>query len=438
MILTEKQEEARAVINGPATHILGEGGSRSGKTVLFVRNTVVRAMKAPGSRHLIARFRFNHVKDSIGMETLPWVMRNCFPGVPCQINKADWYMPLPNGSEVWLAGLDDKERTEKVLGREFSTIYLNEISQIPWASRNLAMTRLAQKVEYELEGVMRTLALKAYYDCNPPSKTHWAFKLFHEGVDPESKKPMADRTPFARFSINPADNQVNLPAVYLDELRRLPERLQKRFLLGLWGEAVPGAFWTEDMLDRSRVSEAPDLIRVVVAIDPSGAGEDEDDGNDEIGIMVGGLGTDGRGYLLEDLTVKGAPELWGRVAVTAFDRHAADVVVGETNFGGDMVRFVVQAAKPGCPFKKLTASRGKAVRAEPISILHAQDKIKLLGWFPELEDELLGFSKTGYSGKDSPNRADAYVWLFSELFPGLARAETKRRSQGIVMQDWSA
>jgi Phage terminase large subunit len=438
VILTTKQEEARAILNSPAGHILGEGGSRSGKTVLIVRNIVVRALKAKGSRHVIFRYRFSHVKESIGMETLPWVMAHCFPGVPAHINKGDWYLPLPGGSEIWLAGLDDKERTEKVLGREYATIFLNEVSQIPWGSRNMAVTRLAQKVPYTLDGKARTLALKMYYDCNPPSKTHWVYKMFREHLDPDSRTKLSNPENYRHFRINPVDNRENLPSEYLAELQRLPERLQRRFYRGEYGDAVPGAFWTEELFDRSRVTEYPDLIRLLVSIDPSGAGEDEDEGNDEIGIMVGGLGTDGQGYLLEDLTVKGPPEVWGKVATDALDRHAGDAVVGETNFGGDMVRFVVQAAKPQCPFRKVTASRGKAVRAEPISVLHERGKIKLVGHFPELEDELLGFSKTGYSGKESPNRADAFVWLFSELFPGIARAEKKAaRGQRVETMPWS-
>lgn len=426
-------------MNSGARHVLGEGGSRSGKTVLMVRNVVVRALKAPGSRHAIFRYRFSHVKESIGMETLPWVMRHCFPEVRAQINKGDWYLPLPGGSEIWLAGLDDKERTEKVLGREYATIYLNEVSQIPWASRNMAVTRLAQKVDYKLEGQQRTLGLRMYYDCNPPSKTHWVYRLFHQHVDPDAPKvALPDPKNYVRFRMNPEDNRENLPPEYIEELKKLPERLKRRFYRGEYGDAVPGAFWTEDTLDRSRATECPDLLRLVIAVDPSGAGEDEDEGNDEIGIMVGGLGTDGVGYLLEDLTLKGPPETWGRVVADAFDRHAADVVVGETNFGGDMVRFVIQAAKPGIPFRKLTASRGKAVRAEPISVLHEKGKVRLVGYFPELEDELQGFSKTGYTGTKSPNRADAFVWLFSELFPGLARIEAKAaRRQAVQLLPWN-
>lgn len=92
------------------------GGSRSGKTFLLVRNVVMRALKAPKSRHAILRFRFNHVKASIIMDTFPKVMELCFPGVKYTINKTDWFAEMPNESQVWFGGLDDKERTEKILG----------------------------------------------------------------------------------------------------------------------------------------------------------------------------------------------------------------------------------------------------------------------------------------------------------------------------------
>ena len=121
------------------------GGSRSGKTFLLVRQLVVRALKAPGSRHAILRFRFNHVVNSIVYDTFPKVMKLCFPQMEYKLDKTHWYVTFPNGSEVWFGGLDDKERTEKILGMEFVTIYLNESSQIVWGSVGIAMTRLAQK-----------------------------------------------------------------------------------------------------------------------------------------------------------------------------------------------------------------------------------------------------------------------------------------------------
>lgn len=369
-------------------------------------------------------------------------MARCFPGVPYDLNKSDWYATLPNRSEIWLGGLDDKERTEKILGKEFATIYLNECSQIPWASRNLAVTRLAQNCQYQIEGEgqARTLALKMYYDCNPPSKSHWSYQVFYLKRDPDTKRPLADPANYAQLTLNPRDNIANLPADYLKELEGLPARMKRRFLEGLYGEVAPGALWTEEMLDKWRITdgELPDMQRIAVAVDPSGSDDEENHDNDEIGIMVGGLGIDGNGYLLEDLTIKAGPKTWGKVATDAFDRHDADVIVGEKNYGGAMVGYVIdtQPKVDGRkrPFKLVTASRGKAVRAEPISALQEQGKIRMVGNFTKLEDELCGFTDHGYTGEKSPNRADAFVWLFSELFPGLVKEPTKPKFQDNYRQ----
>jgi phage terminase large subunit-like protein len=165
----------------------------------------------------------------------------------------------------------------------------------------------------------------------------------------------------------------------------------------------------------------PDMQRLVVAVDPSGSGDVDNADNDAIGIVVAGLGTDGNGYLLEDLTVKAGPATWGKVATDAYDRHAADVIVAEINYGGAMVKQVIQTARPRTPYKELKASRGKAVRAEPISSLCEAGKVRLVGYFNALEDELAGFTTNGYIGEGSPNRADAFVWAFAELFPGLTK-----------------
>lgn len=433
MKLTAKQIEANALLQTPAKHILLDGGSRSGKTALFVRAMCHRAIKAPRSRHAILRFRFAHVKESIGMDTLPKVMRTCFPEVPCNINKSDWFLPLPNESEIWLGGIDDKERTEKILGKEFATILLNECSQIPYNSRNLVVTRLAQKCDYVLEGEQRTLALKMYYDQNPPSKSHWAYQLFYQNRDPDSKQPIVDAQDYAHLTLNPGDNIANLPADYISTLEKLPARLKRRFLLGQYGDTAEDALWTEELIERWRAEpeELPRMLRIIVAIDPSGSGDEDNATNDEIGIIVVGLGIDGNAYVLEDATVKAGPKVWGDVATSAYDRHVANLIVAETNFGGEMVKFVVQAAKPGVPFKKIVASRGKSVRAEPISVLTEQGKVRFAGTFMQLEDELCGFTSRGYMGANSPNRADALVWGVSELFPGVARAQPKKKQTPV-------
>lgn len=424
---TLKQVEAQRLIASPATHILLDGGSRSGKTFLSVRVLCIRALAAPGSRHAAVRFRFAHAKASIGLDTLPKVMATCFPEVGYHIDKTDWICRLGDCSEIWIAGLDDKERTEKILGQEFATILLNECSQIPYASRNMAVTRLAQNVTHKIGGVEKPLRLKMLYDCNPPPTSHWTYQLFHKGLDPETGKPV-DATQYASILMNPVDNLENLPAGYLDTLDHLPDRMRRRFLLGQYSDATPNALWTVDMLDRWRSDGIlPDMQRVVVAVDPSGADDQDNTENDEIGIVVCGLGTDGNGYVLEDLTVKGGPATWGKIAASAYDRHSADLVVGEGNFGGAMVGFVVKAAKPDIPYKMVTASRGKVVRAEPISALAEDGKVRLAGRFDALEDELCSFTTTGYVGPRSPNRADAFVWAMTELFPGIAKQERKAK-----------
>jgi phage terminase large subunit-like protein len=438
--LTAKQEEAQVILAGDATHIMLFGGSRSGKTFLLVRNTVFRALKAPKSRHAILRFRFNHVKNSIVHDTFPKVMELCFPGVEYGLDKTDWFATLPNGSQVWFGGLDDKERTEKILGQEYATIYLNECSQIPQSSRETAVTRLAQLVDQSIDGRPTTpLKPRMYYDCNPPSKAHWSYKLFVEKRDLETKQPLANPGDYAHFQMNPESNAENLSAGYLDTLRGLSARNRKRFLDGVFADATPNQLFNLDTIEKWRNvgDRLPDMVRLVIAVDPSGSGDIDSADNDAIGIAACGLGTDGNAYLLEDLTVKAGPATWGKIATDAFDRHKADVIVGEQNYGGAMVQFTVQTAKPRVPYKAVSATRGKVVRAEPISALYEQGKVRHVGNFPELEDELSAFSTVGYLGESSPNRADALIWALTELFPGVVNKRQelkpiKYSNKGIV------
>lgn len=426
--LTAKQNAANELLASDARHILLAGGSRSGKTLLIIRALITRALKAPGSRHAVMRFRFAHVKSSVVHDTFPKVMRLCFPDHPCELNKSDWFARFTNGSEIWFGGLDDRERTERILGTEFASIFLNECSQIPYSSRNMAVTRLAQLVTDRATGA--PLRLKMYYDENPPDKGHWTYKLFKLHQDPESRQPI-DAEQYGFMQLNPVDNRENLSADYLATLESLPARLRKRFLEGEFRDAAPNALFSDEALERWRNidQELPEMLRIVVAVDPSGADDDDNVDNDEIGICVCGLGVDGNGYLLEDLTCRAGPETWGRVATSALERHGADRIVAEVNFGGAMVGAVIRAARPGTPFRPVTASRGKVVRAEPIASLIESGKVRMAGYFRELEDELTAFTTHGYVGDHSPNRADAMVWGMSALFPQLTKVEEKREVQ---------
>ncbi|HXI41773.1 MAG TPA: phage terminase large subunit [Bryobacteraceae bacterium] len=412
------------------------GGSRSGKTFLEVRAIMIRALKAPGSRHAIMRFRFGHVKQSIVHDTFPKVRALCFPDVDVQINRSDWFARFPGGSEVWFGGLDDKERTEKILGSEYATIMLNECSQIPYNSRNMAVTRLAQLVTDTV--TKKPLPLKMYYDENPPDKGHWTYKLFKTKQDPETKTYLTDPDNYGFMQLNPYDNKENLSPDYIKTLESLPLRLRKRFLEGEFRDQTPNALFIDENLERWRHvdGDLPDMLRLVVAVDPSGADDEENIDNDEIGISVCGLGIDGNGYVLQDLTLKAGPATWGRVAVQAYMREKADRIVGEVNFGGAMVGHVIRTAameqKTRIPFRSLTASRGKVVRAEPISALFETGKCRIVGYHRDLEDELSGFTTYGFTGDHSPNRADAMIWALSDLFPELLASNVDKQEKAPV------
>lgn len=428
--LTPRQREANRLLASPARNIMLRGGSRSGKTFLLCRAIVQRAINAPGSRHAIFRFRFNHAKTSIWADTLPKVLKLCFPALRVRFDKTDFYVELPNGSQIWIAGLDDKERVEKILGAEYVTLYFNESSQIPWGSVEMAMSRLAQKCELAPEIAAATgrqfLALKAYFDCNPPSKLHWSFQLFRQKLKPGTKEAVPNPDDYVEMKVNPSDNADNLPAEYFEVLASMSAAKRLRFEAGEWASEVNGALWTlEDRktpddrvipgLDSLRITDEqkPQMQRIVVAVDPSGT---KGDGTgDDIGIVVAGKGVDGRAYVLEDATCQLSPDGWGRRAVEMYRRWQADRVIGERNYGGAMVEFVVRTADKAVPYKEVTASRGKVVRAEPIAALYEQGKVSHVGMFPDLEDQMCNFTSSGFVGEGSPDRADAMVWALTEL-----------------------
>ena len=426
--LTAKQREANRLLAGPARNVMLRGGSRSGKTFILIRAICQRAINAPGSRHAVFRFRFNHAKTSIWSDTLPKVLELCFPALRVRFDKTDFFVEFPNGSQVWIGGLDDKERVEKILGQEYATLYFNESSQIPWASIETAMSRLAQKCALAPAIAKATgrvfLALKAYFDCNPPSKLHWSYQLFRAKLKPGTKEALPNPDDYVEMKINPQDNAENLPSEYFDILSSMSAAKRLRFEAGEWASEVSGALWSLDDrkaddgktmpgIDSLRVANAPEMQRIVVSVDPSGTRGD--DGGDDIGIVVAGLGVDGHGYVLEDATCNMSPEGWGRRAVDRYHHHRADRVIGERNYGGDMVRFTIATADRNVAFKEVVASRGKAVRAEPISALYEQGRVHHVGDFPDLEDQMCNFTASGYVGEGSPDRADALVWALTEL-----------------------
>lgn len=226
------------------------------------------------------------------------------------------------------------------------------------------------------------------------------------------------RTPKAMITSGKTfDNEANLPAATIARLRERYEgtRLGRQELYAELLEDVAGALWTTAMIEPHRVKGAPDLQRIVVAVDPSGtAGKGKDTG-DEIGIVVAGKSRDGKYFVLEDGSCQLSPEGWARRVADLYEKWGADRVIAEKNFGGDMVAAVMRNVAKELPIKLVTASRGKAVRAEPIAALYEQEKVSHVGHFKELEDQLCAMTPAGYVGEGSPDRADALVWALTEL-----------------------
>lgn len=416
--LTDKQSELVGASASSARHILAYGGSRSGKTFGFCYCIANRAFMAPGSRHLIARLHNIDVRQSIMLDTWPKMMRMAFPGVPYEVNKSDQYIVMPGGAEVWFGGLDDKERVDKILGKEFATAYVNEASQVAYETITTLRTRLSQAC---LKSDGRPLALKAYYDLNPVGRGHWTYREFVEGVRPENGMPIEPGSR-AFVVLNPTDNP-HLPAEYLAELDGLPDKQRQRFRDGKYLSEVPGALWSSSDrtaddgsnipgLDSLRRHVHPDLKRVVIGVDPSGS---DGTGGDSQGIVVVGLGKDGQGYVLADRSCRLSPDGWARVVARAADEFGADRVVAERNFGGAMVEAVLRSAAPNMPVRMVTASRGKVIRAEPVAALYEQGKVHHVGTFAELEEQMTMTTTMGYKGSGSPDRLDALVWALSEL-----------------------
>ena len=231
---------------------------------------------------------------------------------------------------------------------------------------------------------------------------------------PLLRKLMADpRSVVSRGST--FDNAANLAPSFIATVRDRYEgtRLGRQELFAEVLDDVPGALWTRDMIRTA--TDPGEFARIVVAVDPSGAGGAVDEAADQIGIVVAGRKMDGSYHVIEDATCKLGPSGWGRRVVDRYRAHKADRIVAERNFGGAMVESVIKTVDPQVPVRMVTASRGKSVRAEPIAALYEQGRVTHARGLDALEDQMMQMTGTGYMGEGSPDRLDAAVWALSEL-----------------------
>ena len=252
---------------------------------------------------------------------------------------------------------------------------------------------------------------------------------------------MADSATFTTRG-STRDNRDNLARPFLAQIENkyAGTRLGRQELDGEILNDIPGALWTRTSIDGHRVNAAPEsLTRVVVAVDPAASSGENADETGIVGCATG-KDEDGyqRGYVLADKSINGTPEEWARAAVALYRELEADVIVAEKNNGGDMVESVIKAVDPNVNVKLVHASRGKYVRAEPISALYEQGRVHHVGQFNELEDQMCTFSPDqDRKINGSPDRMDALVWGMSELFNKMT-ARRKRADSSDELKAFDA
>lgn len=368
-------------------------GRGFGKTRCIVEWARHQAEAMPGSRGAIVGATAGDVRDILvdgesGFLNIspPWFMPHYEPSK----RRLTW----PNGS---MATLYSADRPDRLRGPQHHWAICDE----------LAAWRYPEAYDMLLMGLR--------LGSNP----QWAIATTPRPI-PAIRDMLQDDTVHVTTG-STYENKAHLAPAFFERIIKRYEgtRLGRQELHAelLWD--VPGALWTHDIINASRVQAQPSLYRIVVAIDPATTASED---SDETGIIVAGIDENEEGYVLDDLTVRGSPATWAEAALRAYDRYGADRIVAESNNGGDMIEFTVRTAARdmsergerttrNVSFRQVRASKGKYTRAEPVSALYEQGRIHHVGSFAALEDQMC----TWVPGEDSPDRMDALVWAFHEL-----------------------
>jgi len=256
---TDRQVSALRLLKS-RPYVLLDGGAQSGKTRVILEWMIRKGLRHPGLRMFAGRAMLTDAKASLWRQSLPQIIDSYkSPGL-FSLNNTDLIVTMPNGSQLYVDGFDDKERIEKILGRGFAIIYLNECSQIEYRAYTTAKTRKSQ--------VIPGFTNQMLFDCNPPAPSHWIHKLFYEKIEAKEGKPLANPEDYAELLMNPADNQENLPADYIASLDDLPDEEMRRFKLGEYVKPS-GAIFKE--LDRVKHTmprvDIPVCDRYAVGVD---------------------------------------------------------------------------------------------------------------------------------------------------------------------------
>lgn len=421
--LNAKQELALGYMTDLiARHTLLLGGAQSGKTFIAVRALILRALAYPRSDHLALRLHRITAEKYLWRQKFVEVIDKGFRGVAFKYNHSRMILTCPNESTVWVGGLDEGEKSDGLMGSGWNTILFDEANENLPEAMQKARTRLSPKTK-SADGT-RLCVNRSFATVNPTYKTHHLYRTYVEKFDIFNGLPMSPEqaSMYNWFRINPVDNLENLGDDYIRELKSLSPENRKRFLDGEWCEESKDALFKSGDINRSRVKTFEEVAsinfdKIVVGVDPAVSSGVK---ADMTGIVVVGWTrprsfdrrSSGQYYLLADYSLSGTPDEWAQAVYDAYTHWKADMVVGEANNGGDLVEKNIRSVSRVIPFKKVWASRGKAIRAQPVAGICSRGELHIGVSLPELEGEMIGWNPD--SGEPSPNRLDAMVWGVTE------------------------
>ena len=399
----------------PGLRYLGaHGGRGSGKSHHFAERIIDRMIEDPTIRAVCIREVQKSLRESayrlIGDKITALGVSDRFRIMHDRIETAQ-------GGVIIFMGMQD-HTSESIKSLEnFSIAFCEE-----------AQTLSAKSLEL-LRPTIRAPGSQIWFSWNPRNRQDAVDKFLRGDDVPDGA---------AVVQVNHTDNPW-FPKE-LEAERALDHRMRPDRYSHIWeGDYEPqavGAIWNMRDINEGREIETPnDLSRILVAVDPAVSSHEQSDSH---GVMVVASSQSGHGYVLEDGSTRGVPERWARRAIALYDRYDADGIVIEKNQGGDMCRHVIESVRPGINIIEVHATRGKHVRAEPISALYALGRIHHVGAFPQLESEMCQVTASGYEGEGSPDRVDAMVWGFTELFPKLVhKAGEVYRQQAVADMDYN-
>lgn len=379
------------------------GGRGSGKSHHFAEAIVERAVVQKGMRAVCVREVQKSLKESakrlIEDKITQYGLWPMFGGKP-----RNDHIVTPGNGVVLFQGMQD-HTAESIKSLEgFDVAWVEE-----------AQTLSALSLEF-LRPTIRKTGSEMWFSWNPRSTLDPVDQFFRGTQPPENAVIIK-----SNYNDNPF-----FPAELEDERLHDFKTNRDRYAHIWLGEYEPtaiGAIWDRQTIHAHRRREAPEMERIVVSIDPAVSAET---GSDEHGVIVAGIGSDKRGYVLDDVSLKGTPRQWADRALAAYDKWEADAIIVERNQGGDMVRHTLQSVRPGIRIIEVVATRGKHVRAEPIAALYSLGRISHVGTFPVLEDQMCQMTASGYEGHGSPDHCDALVWALTQLFPSIIKKAAKK------------